>query len=393
MYETITEMAERLNVSKRTIQIWANSGKIPGAIKQGKMWLLPRNSDVVTDAPLPAADKARVHLRTPMPLMNMSYVPGGCLESISSMTDEESRTFAMAEFYYEKSNPQKVCDIIEDAWANARGHFKPATFLFYAFANLGLGNIQLARMALLSIKEELESAEGCATPQEKAMQVYIDNLAHAALHLPKPKNALEDYIYLLPEGMKVHASYALAYEAYLEGEYEKAIGIAELTGWTHRNDYPCALIDVHIVAAMCYMEIKKPDKAEMHLKKAWELAYPDGFFQMFGEHHSRLCGLIEKCFKKDYPNEYEQIIKIANVYNRGWRKLVMKGDENEMPEQLSATELCVAALAGRNWSNAEIGEQMHISTHTVKYYLSIVYQKIGISTRKELREYLNISGM
>ncbi len=390
MYETVAQMAERLNVNKRTVQMWANTGKIPGAVKQGKVWLMPRDSAVVSDEVVPVAEEANVHVRTPMPLMNLSYFPGHCLEAINAMGDEESKRFAMAEYYYALGEPVKVCEIV-DEYEEMYGYtFRPAASLLYAFANIGMGHIQYAKMGLLSIKNEIENTRDEINPQERAMQVYIDTMANAVLHLPKTENALEDYIHLLPTGMRIHACYALAYEAYLRNEYEKAIGMAEIAILVHKGAYPYALIDVHIIAAMCYMALKKMREAEKHLKKAWELAYPDKFFQTFGEHHSRLCGLIEKCIKNDYPEEYEIIIKIANRHTTGWRRLKEKGDERELPQQLTPMELCVATLACRNWSNSEIAEHMHLSVHTVKYYLSVVYQKIGVSTRKELKDYMDI---
>lgn len=41
-FETTQETSERLNVTARTIQKWAATGKIPGAIKYGNVWMIPK---------------------------------------------------------------------------------------------------------------------------------------------------------------------------------------------------------------------------------------------------------------------------------------------------------------------------------------------------------------
>ena len=38
--------------------------------------------------------------------------------------------------------------------------------------------------------------------------------------------------------------------------------------------------------------------------------------------------------------------------------------------------------------NQEIADYMHISINTVKFHISSIYQKVGVSSRKELEQYL-----
>ena len=52
-FETAKEAAERLGCTVRAVQKWANEGKLPGAKKQGRDWMIPSNavkpSDFKTD--------------------------------------------------------------------------------------------------------------------------------------------------------------------------------------------------------------------------------------------------------------------------------------------------------------------------------------------------------
>ena len=56
--------------------------------------------------------------------------------------------------------------------------------------------------------------------------------------------------------------------------------------------------------------------------------------------------------------------------------------------KLNDTELAVAKVMAQDYTNAEIAEHLHYSYNYVKKVSSVIFNKLGISRRNEIREFL-----
>ncbi|MCR5368961.1 helix-turn-helix domain-containing protein [Eubacterium sp.] len=43
-YYTVKEMGEKWGVSSRMVNVYCSTGRIPGAIKKGNLWLVPEDA-------------------------------------------------------------------------------------------------------------------------------------------------------------------------------------------------------------------------------------------------------------------------------------------------------------------------------------------------------------
>ena len=65
------------------------------------------------------------------------------------------------------------------------------------------------------------------------------------------------------------------------------------------------------------------------------------------------------------------------------RSFLEKSSERSETEQLSPREMEILALVAQGRSNKEIGNQLHISSGTVRIHLSHIYEKLHVRCRTE----------
>jgi DNA-binding NarL/FixJ family response regulator len=84
-------------------------------------------------------------------------------------------------------------------------------------------------------------------------------------------------------------------------------------------------------------------------------------------------------------------IGMAAFAERARRELMATGETArkrtaEAAGQLTAQETHIARLVAEGRSNAEIGAQLFLSSRTVEWHLSKVFTKLGIGSRRDLRQ-------
>ena len=66
---------------------------------------------------------------------------------------------------------------------------------------------------------------------------------------------------------------------------------------------------------------------------------------------------------------------------------------SEANADLTSRELEVVRLLARGWDNQRIGQELHISEHTVRFHLRNIREKIGVQTRTEAAVWAVRSGL
>ena len=400
-YMTVCQAAQNWKISQRLVQQYCRDGRLEGAKKFGRSWAIPADAQKPTDprkgtqdqpeqlpSPRPAPPDSPLPL-SPMPLLCASFSPGHCKEYISGIQDPRLKDIALAEYHYFSGRAEEAAQRAELYLLHPDLALRLSACLIYAYSNLSIGEIQRARYALAELQNTLSNIDQDTPPQLRATASFFAVTAAVLLHLPPPETAdLHKCISLLPPGLRTFALYVWAHYTYLQGDYSRSIGIVESAFATQTETYPIPAIYMHLVAVMDYMSLKQPEQAQQHLISAWDLARPDDLIEGFGEHHGLLGGMLEAVLKKDWPEDFKRIISITYRFSAGWRKVHNPVTGDDIADNLTTTEFATAMLAARGWTNQEIADHLGISPNTVKQYISTTLQKLNVTQRKDLKQYM-----
>ena len=395
-YLSVREAAEKWGVSERRINQYCSEGRIPGAEKIGKAWVIPADADKPGD-PRKRKNQSVSH-KPPnapelfpgfMPLLNTRFEPGHCMETIEKMKAGPKKDIAMAEYRYFSGQAEKAMQDTEVYLASTDGAIRLSACWIFAYSCLTAGRIDHARHALQEIQNTL-AANRKTAPPVRAIESFAAFAAAVLLLLPLPEEMppMETFLPLLPPGIRAFALYVLAHYLYLKEEYGQSAGIVEATLAMGADAYPISAIYLHLVAVMDYMSLKQPDRAQTHLLTAWEIARPDDLIEGFGEHHGLLGAMLEATIKPKWPEDFKRIIDITYRFSSGWRRVHNPITGHDVADDLTTTEFAIAMLAARGWTTQEIAKHLNISANTVKDHISEAMRKLGVETRKDLKKYM-----
>ena len=390
-YMTVQQAAEAWGVTVRQVQSYCTRGRVPGAQKFGMAWQIPADAAKPADPrrktparPRPAGQPVGEAL---MPLMNTAFQPGRCRAAIAAMPKGPRRDIATAEYLYFSGQAEKAARQAELYLTCPDRDARLSACLIYAYANLTLGQIQQARVALGELQTTLARA---GKQKQAAAAAFAAASAAVLLHLPMPEEMppAGDFLPLLPPGLRAFALYVQAHYLYLKEEYALSAGMVEGALAMGAKVYPIPAIYLHLVAIMDYMSLKQTRQAQDHLLAAWALAQPDDLIEGFGEHHGLLGGMLEAVIKPRWPGDFDRIIQITYQFSAGWRKIHNPDTGDNVADNLSTTEFTIAMLAARGWTNQEIADHLGFSPNTVKRYISNAMSALGIQHRQDLKGFM-----
>ena len=328
--------------------------------------------------------------KQPLPFMAASFIPGQSQPYIDTLMDKELKLLAECERHYYRGEGEQCVTLARKLLKSPSFPIHASAALMFTFGSLCAGDPKSAMETMIAIRQEYELKIAQSFPRPKVEKVYaafLNNLATVLLHL-EGNPFVEMDVTQLPEGVRMIAFYVLAHRHYLQGEYGQAVGVCETALSLCGKPYPVGEVYLHLIACVAYMNLHEQDKATAHFLKAWDIAKPEGFIEPFSEHHGLLQGMIEIHLRKAEPESYERIIRQVYVFAGAWRQVHNPETNHLVADNLSTIEFTVAMLASKGWNNNRIADHVGISVNTVRSHIASVYQKLQISSRKQLHQYM-----
>ena len=400
-YIGINEAANRWGLSKRFVQFLCSNGRIEGATRLGRAWMIPKDAAKPVDGRTKAA-RAEHDADMPLPrktpflyMTDLYHTPGTADEVGESLTyNHEAQVLFLAEVAYSRGEIDKVYDSANYLLSKHSGFYAVLSAgMLLAMCAIWKGDIDMWRKAKIHISEApakndydrdtmqlaisavdimLYSVQnfpkwfqiGCFEPLHKdaypAAKVYYAKFLYTVAY-SVATNALK-----LPgaQGLYVMTSVPYTLEPMICGANEKNTVMSE--------------IYLRLTCAAVYHNAGNDTEAFRHIDRALALALPDKFYGVLAEYCRALDSLMEKRLTLIDVNAWTEVKKLYKVYNEGWAKLSGTVRGKTILTTLSDKEREVAKLAAFGMGNQEIADSLHLSLSVVKQSVRIVSEKSGL---------------
>ena len=405
-YLNITETAEKWGISPRRLQTLCAGGKIEGAMRFGKAWMIPKDAQKPIDGRTKKSKENKaVSLEKDMPMprktpflhmTDLYSVAGTAEKSIRKLEGNlEAQTLLEAEIAYSKGEIEKVYD---SAYYLLHKHSG-----FYAVISAGMllglcaiwrGDLNMWRQAKIHIAEAPAKSE--ADRDIMAFSITaIDSILYdvssfpewfkigrfETLHkdaLPAAKVFYAKYLYA--------RAYALATRQF-ELKGVQGLSLMTMIPNTIEPMISQAVADNSIIAeiylrmtcAAIYHTGGNNEQAIYHIDRAVALALPDRLFGILAEYGRTLDSLLEQRISRVDMDAWYAVRDLYIVYIAGWTKLSGSVRGKNLATTLSPKEREVAKLAAFGFKNGQIATTLNMSLSAVKQAVTNVSNKTGMS--------------
>ena len=304
-----------------------------------------------------------------------------------SFKDAEERDVALAAHLYFQGKLPEAMALCAPLRESESLEIQLSALLIHMMACVPLGDAASEHLDVYKFQSISQKAE---TEEQRAMLRFIQSISHVFFHSDEKLNLVKlDWLGKLPMGVRLFALYGIAHGLYLYKDYAQSLGVARAALIMADDRYPPACIYLNLMASIAAMNLNEIEQADGFFLRAWSLAESDGYLHPFAEHHGMLQGQVERHFRDRNPALYKQISALVVRFSRGWMKIHNPISDNKVTDTLSPYEFSVAMMAAKGKSNQEIADYMSVSVASVKAYLTVIYQKVGVNNRNELARYVN----
>ncbi len=394
------QAAEKWGVTMRRVQGLCKEGKIKGATRWGRSWMIPAH------AVLPSASKDK-EPTLPMPrrspfldMTNIYSAPGSADEAIALLENNpEACSLLGAQIAYRRGD---TATVYERARYFLRSHSG-----FYAMLGGGMllamcaiwrGDITMWNEAKRHIFEAPHGSESEREIISLALAItdssIYDNKDFPEWFkrgcfekLPPDSHPAAKVFYIKYLYM---AAFAIASK---QEEVEGIKGLAMMRQIPHAIEplITQAIVDRTVIpeiylrlsCAVAYHNSGERERALEHIDRALTLALPDRLYGVLVEYVRHFDGLLEDRIEAIDPVAAESVKELYKTYSIGWSRLSGAVRNRYIAHNLTTREREVAKLAAFGYTTSQIAATLYISESTVKQTVLRVVQKTGVKDRSE----------
>lgn len=383
---TCQQAAAQWGISPRRVQLLCDQGRIAGAHRVGRMWFIP----VGAQKPLDARQSGAVHVCPYWPeilQLDGSLMRCSSIEEILRQPMEPLRKqLLLGEIAYLKGDYASAKQHLHDITPDSPAYLCAISIGTAAAAAMGEGaaliSAHSALRNLLEAQREDKETRLLIEMTEGLLYVSAFSVMNIAPWL------LDGVLEGLPPAALPMAMFIRTRALLSLGEVEQAIGAAEAALSLLQNQGSVLEGYLWMMLAQARLYAKNTLAAEQAVQRAIDIFFPKGFLSPVAEYVSQMMGLIEQCIQERYPRQLPDVLKLYQDMANRWRDAHNVLADERLTTLLTRREYQVAVGIVTGMSNQQTADQLGISLSTLKGHLQSVYQKLQITSRKELREFI-----
>ena len=400
-YLKIAEVAKKWGLSERGVQALCAQGKIEGASRFGRSWMVPKDAVKPVDGRTKAGRKLAnenmpLPRKTPFLYMTDLYHTPGTADSVGeSLTyNHEAQVLFEAEVAYSRGDIDKVYESANYLLGKHSGFYAVLSAgMLLAMCAVWKGDINMWRRAKVHIAEAPAKNDNDRDVMQLAISA-VDIMLYSVQSFPKwfqigCFEPLHKDAYPAAKVYYAKFLYAIAYAVATgtlklqgaEGLYVMSslpYTLEPMICWANEKNTVMSEIYLRLTCAAVYHNCGRDDQAIRHIDKALTLALPDKFYGVLAEYCRALDSLMEKRLSLIDEDAWNEVKKLYKVYNEGWSKLSGTVRGKTILTTLSAKEREVAKLAAFKMSNQEIADSLNMTLPIVKQAIRIISEKSGL---------------
>ncbi len=411
---TAREIADKWGVSLRYVQSLCQKGRVRGAHRKGRDWIIPADAVRPVDGRSKAGKVAKEEsahfcpLVRKTPFLDMTDLyrePGTADQCIEALVyHSEAQALFAAEIAYSRGEIDKVYENAQYFLDHHTGLYATISgAMLLSLSAMWKGDVQLWFQA----KKHLFEA-----PCKDALDRDIVALSMAAMDsaIRDTRDFPEWFVRgcfdnlhrdAHPAARVYYIKHLLIYAqelamGHMELEGIKGIGLMRMLPFIMEpmisqmvaDRIVMAEIYLRILCAIAYHQCGDDVRAANHLDRAIRLCLADGLYGPLVEHRNQLGLFLDDRLSMIDP----EAVKIVKVLHKqlhvGWTKLHNTVLQRTVQVSLTNREREVARLAVFGLTDQQIAAQLYISESAVKSSLRNAKNKAGVFSRADLAAYI-----
>lgn len=385
-YLSAQKAAELWNISARRVQKLCEEGRIPGAKKFGRSWMLPQEAIKPSDprqkkktpAAMQFADLANIIASTTMP-----YPKHDPETILNTLAEERLRLQYEAELAYLRGDFECTKRCYQSTAGDDLARLRASSVAIAAAISLGDYPFYSEIETFLQGIVHANSNTGVAAFAELCLSAaYVSACA---------TNMVPDWLKdgdfsKLPPQAKPDAAYKRAKYFQFIGQFEPMLAVAQTALEFCTSPSGVTFHDVYFraVCAIACHALGRIDEAKRWLMESLKIALPLGFITPFAESITAFGGLLEQCLEQEFPAYYGAITSQWEWSFSNWLDFHNRFTKNNITRVLTLREYELAVLAARRVPYEQIAKRYSISVGRLKNKMNEIYGKLYVSNRKEL---------